>query len=416
MTAWRFVVGLSFVLGGCADSGLAPNGVASPWVKEAFDKEPDVVVSVDVAAMRRDPLFGKLSALIMADAPLPYDAVLGARRLDLFGTVQGAFTAVVYGAGPLAPELERCLSRDSGLDRLTVSAQGGQWVVSNAHETGTVPHAVRMDGGTLLEAWLGPAAVDKALDRTRWDAREMWSHLHALRMRVEGGGTPGLVVDARFETAVDAEHAQYDLARMEREVRRGIADVRDDELGRQLLEQLPNVHVRRSGADLAVDFRLTASFTRYVSNLVDHDASPRRTRDGCGDGGGRLGPPPPLGPPTSSAIARSAMPAGETWSGLYYHPVFGYLHLVEREDKVTGRWERTDKSARGQLSGTKAGNVVHFEWTETKDGVVGPSATVKGKGYFVYEVGDTGARLHGEYGLGDAEVGGSWDSVKQSVH
>jgi hypothetical protein len=76
---------------------------------------------------------------------------------------------------------------------------------------------------------------------------------------------------------------------------------------------------------------------------------------------------------------------------------------------------RTDKSAWGRLSGTKNGNVLHFQWTETKYGMVGPSATSTGRGYFVYKMGKEGgiAELDGQYGLGQDEAGSDWHCVKQ---
>jgi len=116
----------------------------------------------------------------------------------------------------------------------------------------------------------------------------------------------------------------------------------------------------------------------------------------------------------SASVQAGNMPEGETWAGVYFHPVFGNLHLVEQDTNVVGKWQRTDKSAWGELSGTKMGNVVHFQWTEHKYGLVGPSASVKGRGYFVYKMGANNiAELHGEYGLGEDEVGSSWDCVKQ---
>jgi hypothetical protein len=124
---------------------------------------------------------------------------------------------------------------------------------------------------------------------------------------------------------------------------------------------------------------------------------------GCGEPSGK-----------TASIAVGNMPDGEMWAGVYFHPVYGNLHLVEQDTNVIGKWQRTDKSAWGQLSGTKMGNVIHFQWTEHKYGMVGPSAQVKGKGYFVYKMGpDNIALLHGEYGLGDDEVGSAWDCVKQ---
>jgi hypothetical protein len=109
----------------------------------------------------------------------------------------------------------------------------------------------------------------------------MWDHLHAMRLRIEGGAAPGILVDARFETSVDAEHAQYDLARLTRELQR-MAGSGDPELSRLLLEQLPSVHVARSGVDVEVEYHLTASFTDYVSRLMDRE-NKHRTRHGCGE-------------------------------------------------------------------------------------------------------------------------------------
>ena len=96
---------------------------------------------------------------------------------------------------------------------------------------------------------------------------------------------------------------------------------------------------------------------------------------GCGEGGGAK----------SANITPGDMPDGESWTGVFFHPTYGYLHLVEQDTNVVGKWQRTDKSAWGQLSGTKTGNVLHFSWTEHKYGMVGPSATVSGRGYFVYK-------------------------------
>jgi hypothetical protein len=123
------------------------------------------------------------------------------------------------------------------------------------------------------------------------------------------------------------------------------------------------------------------------------------------------------GPDGKSAnVVAGDMPAGETWAGQYFHPVYGTLHLVEQDNNVIGKWQRTDKSAWGQLSGTKVGNVLHFTWTEHKYGLVGPSASVNGKGYFVYKMGpDSIPALHGEYGLESDETGSTWDCVKQMM-
>jgi len=125
---------------------------------------------------------------------------------------------------------------------------------------------------------------------------------------------------------------------------------------------------------------------------------------GCGDGGGAK----------SAKVASGPMPEGESWTGVYFHPVFGYLHMQEEGSNVVARWKRTDHSYWGELSGTTTGNVLHFTWKEHKVGMVGASSTTKGKGYFAYKVNKENiGELTGEYGLNDDEAGSSWNNVKQ---
>ncbi|WP_394845243.1 hypothetical protein LZC95_50475 [Pendulispora brunnea] len=119
--------------------------------------------------------------------------------------------------------------------------------------------------------------------------------------------------------------------------------------------------------------------------------------------------------PNSAKVTPGEMPAGESWTGVYYHPVYGYLHLVETDSSVVGRWKRTDQSKWGELSGTKSGNVLHFTWKEHTYGMVGPSAQAKGRGVFVYKMNsDNTAILQGQYGNDDNETGSQWDNVKQA--
>src|SRR4029077_2063330 len=59
---------------------------------------------------------------------------------------------------------------------------------------------------------------------------------------------------------------------------------------------------------------------------------------GCG------GPPPML-----ANVKEGPMPEGELWNGVYFHPVYGYLHLVEQDSNIIGKWKRADQSAWGDL-------------------------------------------------------------------
>ncbi len=112
--------------------------------------------------------------------------------------------------------------------------------------------------------------------------------------------------------------------------------------------------------------------------------------------------------------APQPMPAGESWTGVYFHPVYGYLHLVEEGPSIVGRWKRTDQSQWGELSGTFKGNVLHYQWKEHKMGVLGAGATTHGRGTFVYKLDQENRPvLDGEFGLDDEEAGSDWHNVKQ---
>ena len=110
------------------------------------------------------------------------------------------------------------------------------------------------------------------------------------------------------------------------------------------------------------------------------------------------------------------MPAGQVWEGVYYNPVYGYLHIVDQGNSVVGRWKRTDGSHWGELSGTAEGNLVRFTWKEHGIGVVGPSGDTHGTGVFVFKLpkdSDIG-ELDGQYAVDDSDSIGQWHCVKQN--
>lgn len=118
-------------------------------------------------------------------------------------------------------------------------------------------------------------------------------------------------------------------------------------------------------------------------------------------------------------VKAGEMPANESWDGVYFHPVYGYLHMKKEAgkdgDSIVGAWKRADQSHWGELSGKVTGNVLHFQWKEHKIGLVGAAAEAHGKGVFVYKVGkEPGiAELDGQFGLNDDETGSDWHNVKQ---
>lgn len=110
------------------------------------------------------------------------------------------------------------------------------------------------------------------------------------------------------------------------------------------------------------------------------------------------------------------MPDGATWTGVYYSPLFGELHLVQEGNQVTGRWNRPVKDRWGSVDGTVSGNLLKFKWREIPYGLVTAQSEKHGKGYFVYSrppgenVDDV---FKGEVGRNDDEVGQVWEAIKQ---
>ncbi len=129
----------------------------------------------------------------------------------------------------------------------------------------------------------------------------------------------------------------------------------------------------------------------------------------CGGGGARF-----------ASVKAGELPVGESWDGVYFNPVYGYLHLVPQGENIVGRWKRADSSHWGELSGTVDGNVFHFTWTEHRYGAFGPSGDVHGSGVFVYKVPPSRdesvkaiPELDGQYALDDSKEIGDWHCVKQ---
>jgi hypothetical protein len=110
------------------------------------------------------------------------------------------------------------------------------------------------------------------------------------------------------------------------------------------------------------------------------------------------------------------MPAGGDWSGVYYSPTYGTLHLVKEGASVSGKWRTTSGDKWGELHGEVDGDLLKYEWKETTIGMVGPTATKTGKGYFKYVVPSDPNGEHeikGEWGLGGSDVGNPWSAIKQ---
>jgi hypothetical protein len=117
-----------------------------------------------------------------------------------------------------------------------------------------------------------------------------------------------------------------------------------------------------------------------------------------------------------ATVKAGDMPEGGDWTGVYYDQTNGYLHMVKEGDTVSGKWRTTAGDAWGEMSGKVTGNLLKYEWKEHRIGMVGPSATRTGRGYFVYSEPKAGEahQVNGEFGLGMDETGMKWSGVKQA--
>lgn len=128
----------------------------------------------------------------------------------------------------------------------------------------------------------------------------------------------------------------------------------------------------------------------------------------CGGSGGSE--------PKFAQVKPHDMPEGGEWTGVYYSPVYGYLHLTKDGTSVSGRWLTTSGAAWGELHGSATGDVLRYSWTQHKIGQVGRAASSSGRGYFRYVVppGEhVNDELNGEWGTGQSDAGHPWEAVKQ---
>jgi hypothetical protein len=110
------------------------------------------------------------------------------------------------------------------------------------------------------------------------------------------------------------------------------------------------------------------------------------------------------------------MPSGAEWTGVYYSELYGFLHLVQDGQTVSGKWIRPSKDKCGEVNGKATGDVLKFSWKEHTIGAVGPNSSKNGRGYFKYKrpAGDNvDDNIVGETGRDNDEVGDPWDAIKQ---
>jgi hypothetical protein len=121
-------------------------------------------------------------------------------------------------------------------------------------------------------------------------------------------------------------------------------------------------------------------------------------------------------PPTTANVKAGDLPPSGDWSGVFYSPLYGHLHLVKEGNSVSGKWRTAGGDKWGELHGEVTGDLLKYSWVEHKIGMVGPGSTTEGRGYFKYFVpADENANheIKGEWGLERSEVGNRWEAIRQ---
>ena len=116
---------------------------------------------------------------------------------------------------------------------------------------------------------------------------------------------------------------------------------------------------------------------------------------------------------STASVKQGPMPEGGSFTGVYHSPQYGEMHMVQTGDQVIGEYTKDERE--GRINGTAEGNMLRFEWVESRKLVSNKPTVTKGRGYFLYKIDVTNDDhvLQGEWGHGDDETGGGpWNAWK----
>lgn len=110
------------------------------------------------------------------------------------------------------------------------------------------------------------------------------------------------------------------------------------------------------------------------------------------------------------------MPEGGNFTGVYFSPQYGEMHMVQDGAHVRGRYTKDER--KGKIVGELDGNVLSFEWSERKAMIANRPQETRGRGYFQYVVdpGNGEHKIMGRWGLEDDDhQGGAWNAYKSKT-
>lgn len=109
------------------------------------------------------------------------------------------------------------------------------------------------------------------------------------------------------------------------------------------------------------------------------------------------------------------MPAGGSFHGAWVSPQYGDMHLCVTGQHVIGTYEKNERS--GRITGEVDGDILWFNWEESRTYVPGNPVNVSGRGYFRLTINaaeNNDNVIEGEWGMGDDRTGGGpWTATKR---
>ena len=119
------------------------------------------------------------------------------------------------------------------------------------------------------------------------------------------------------------------------------------------------------------------------------------------------------GGPRKASVTPGSMPPGGSFTGVWFSPQYGEMHIQQNGATAIGRYEKEER--RGRIQGRVTGDVMRFEWTERREIIQGRPMETKGHGYFRIAKDDAEDtwKIVGEWGHDANETGGGpWNAVK----
>jgi len=117
-----------------------------------------------------------------------------------------------------------------------------------------------------------------------------------------------------------------------------------------------------------------------------------------------------------ASVRAGTMPDGGTFTGVWFSPQYGEMHMIQNGATVVGRYQKEERT--GRIQGGVEGDIMRFEWTEKRELITGHPSSTKGRGYFrvVKDDQEDTWKLMGEWGNDTYETGGGpWNAVKSKT-